>query len=167
MRWLRFAILILVASVLQKGMLARWDYKPDLLLVLLVFFAVYSNTSEAIISSFTIGLAADLIGSPLPMGPHMISFGLFGTLLAYVHRVVAIRRMPYQALAILGAGLLAGILTHLLAFLIKREPMPENVFTAVLLTSVFSSIVGPFLFPPAAWSVGIEMSRFQRRRSRR
>jgi rod shape-determining protein MreD len=167
MRWLRFAILILVATILQKGMLARWDYKPDLLLILLVFFAVYSHTSEAIISSFTIGFAADLIGSPLPMGPHMISFGLLGTLLAYIHRVVAIRRMPYQALAILVTGLLTGALIYLLVFIIKREPLPENIFTTVLLTSLFSSFVGPFLFPPAAWCVGIEMNRFQRRRSRR
>src|SRR4030042_1717532 len=108
MRWLRFAILILAVTILQKGVLARWDHRPDLLLVLLVFFAVYSSTSEAIISSFTLGFAADLIGSPLPMGPHMISFGLFGTLLAYVHRVVAIRRMPYQAMAILAVGILTG-----------------------------------------------------------
>lgn len=166
MRWLRFVILILVATILQKGMLARWDYKPDLLIVLLVFFAVYSHTSEAIISSFTIGFAADLIGSPLPMGPHMISFGLLGTLLAYVHRVVAIRRKPYQALAIFVVGLVAAILTHLLALVFKREPLPENVLTAVLLTSLFSSLVGPFLFPPAAWCVGIEMNRFQRRSRR-
>lgn len=166
MRWLRFFTLILVATILQKGMLARWDYKPDLLIVLLVFFAVYSHTSEAIISSFTIGFAADLIGSPLPMGPHMISFGLLGTLLAYVHRVVAIRRKPYQALAIFVVGLVAAILTHLLALVFKREPLPENVLTAVLLTSLFSSLVGPFLFPPAAWCVGIEMNRFQRRSRR-
>jgi len=166
MRWLRFVILILVATILQKGMLARWDYKPDLLIVLLVFFAVYSHTSEAIISSFTIGFAADLIGSPLPMGPHMISFGLLGTLLAYVHRVVAIRRKPYQALAIFVVGLVAAVLTHLLALVFKREPLPENVLTAVLLTSLFSSLVGPFLFPPAAWCVGIEMNRFQRRSRR-
>lgn len=163
MRWLRFAVLILVVAILQKGLLARWDNKPDLLLILLVFFAVYSNTSEAIISSFAIGFAADLIGSPLPMGPHMISFGLFGTLLAYVHRVVAIRRMPYQALAIFATGLLAGALTHLLTFIIKSEPLPENVFTVVLVTSLFSSLVGPFLFPPAAWCVGAKMNRFRGR----
>lgn len=166
MRWLRFAILILAATILQKGMLARWDYKPDLLLILLVFFAVYSHPSEAIISSFTIGFAADLIGSPLPMGPHMISFGLFGSLLAYVHRVVAIRRKSYQALAILVIGFVTSALVYLLAYLIKREPLPEGVSMAILWTSIFSSIVGPFLFPPAAYCVGIETNRFQRRSRR-
>lgn len=166
MRWLRFIILVLIATVLQKGMLARWDYKPDLLLILLVFFAVYNPTWEAIISSFAIGFAADLVGSPLPMGPHMISFGLFGTLLAYVHRVVAIRRIIYQALAILVTGFLTGILTHLLAYLFKSEPMPEKVLVAVLVTSLFSSVVGPFLFPPVAWCAGMDMNRFRLRGSR-
>jgi rod shape-determining protein MreD len=166
MRWFRFAILILAAAVLQKGMLDRWNNRPDLLLILLVFFAVYSNMPEAIISSFVIGFAADLIGSPLGMGSHMISFGLFGTLLAYVHRVVAIRRRVYQALAIFVVGLLTGLLAYLLAYMVKREPMPENVLTAVLLTSLYSGIVGPFLFVPAAWSVGVEMNRFHRRSRR-
>jgi len=166
MRWLRFAILILVATIVQKGMLARWDYKPDLLLILLVFFSVYSHPSEAIIGSFTIGFAADLIGSPLPMGPHVISFGLFGTLLAYIHRVVAIRRKSYQALAILITGCAAGALVYFLAFMIKREPLPERVFVTILLTSIFSGVVGPFLFPPAAYCMGIETNRFQRRSRR-
>jgi rod shape-determining protein MreD len=98
-------------TVLQKGVLGRWDNKPDLLLVVLVFSAIYFNTSDAVISSFSIGFAADLIGSPLPMGPHMISFGVFGTLLAYLHRVIAIRRMPYQAMAIFVTGLLVGVVT--------------------------------------------------------
>ena len=147
-------------------MLARWDYKPDLLLILLVFFAVFCNSSEAIISSFTIGLAADLIGSPLPVGSHMISFGLFGTLLASVHRVVAIRRKTYQALAIFVTGCLTGAVTYLLAFIIKKEPLPEHVLSTVLLTALFSGLVGPFLFPPVAWCVGIQMNRFQRRSRR-
>ena len=164
MRWLRFAILILAAAILQKGMLARWDYKPDVLLILLVFFAVYNPTTEAIISSFSIGFAADLIGTT--MGPQMISYGLFGTLLAYVRQVVAIRRMPYQSLAILATGLLTGALTHLLAYLFKSEPMPENILVAVLVTSLFSSVVGPFLFPPVAWCAGIEMTRFRLQGSR-
>ena len=162
MRWLRFALLILAVTVLQKGLLARWSSKPDLLVILLVFFAIYYNTSEAIISSFTIGFAADLVGSPMPMGPQMISFGMFGTLLAYLHRVIAIKRMPYQALAIFATSVLAGALTHLLAY-ITGEPVAANIFAVVFVTSLYSSIVGPFLFLPTAWWMRIKMSRFSRR----
>jgi rod shape-determining protein MreD len=162
MRWLRFALLILAVTVIQKGLLARWSSKPDLLIILLVFFAIYYNTSEAIISSFTIGFAADLVGSPMPMGPQMISFGLFGTLLAYLNRVIAIKRMPYQALAIFAASILTGILTHLLAY-ITGEPVAANIYAVIFITALYSSIVGPFLFMPMAWWMRIKTNRFGRR----
>ena len=159
MRWLRFAVLILTVTILQKGVLARWDNKPDLLLIMLVFSATYFITSDAIMGSFLAGFAADLIGSPMPMGPHMISFGVFGTLLAYLNRVIAIRRMPYQAMAIFVMGLLVGVLTHLLA----GESLSRNVLTAVLVTSVYSAFVGPFLAAPSAWWVGIRPQHLRRR----
>jgi rod shape-determining protein MreD len=163
MRWFRFALLILAVTVLQKGLLARWSSKPDLLVILLVFFAIYYSTSDAIISSFTIGFAADLVGSPMPMGPQMISFVLFGTLLAYLHRVIAIKRMPYQALAIFVTSVLTGFLTHLLAYIIKGEPVAANIYAVVFVSSLYSSIVGPFLFLPSAWWMRIKINRFGRR----
>jgi len=162
MRWFRFALLILAVTVLQKGLLARWGSKPDLLVILLVFFAIYYNTSDAIISSFTIGFAADLVGSPMPMGPQMISFGLFGTLLAYLHRVIAIKRMPYQALAIFATSVLTGVMTHLLVYITEGESVAANIYTVVFVTSLYSSIVGPFLFLPSAWWMRIKIARFGR-----
>ena len=156
-------MLILAVTVLQKGLLARWSSKPDLLVILLVFFAIYCSTSDAIISSFIIGFAADLVGSPMPMGPQMISFGLFGTLLAYLHRVIAIKRMPYQALAIFATSVLTGAMTYLLAYITKGEPVAANIYAVVFLTSLYSSIVGPFLFMPSAWWMSIKINRFGRR----
>lgn len=156
-------MIILAVTVLQKGLLARWSSKPDLLVVLLVFFAIYYNTSDAIISSFTIGFAADIVGSPMPMGPQMISFGLFGTLLAYLRRVIAIKRMPFQALAIFVTSILTGALTYLLAYITKGEPVAANIYAVVFVTSLYSSIVGPFLFLPLAWWMRIKINRFGRR----
>ncbi len=157
MRWFRFVALILVATLLQASLLAYWNIKPDLLLILLVFFAVYCNSSEAIISSFTIGFAADII-SPA-MGPQIISFGLLGTALVYLHRVIAIKKMPYQAIAIFITGILIGILTHWLT-LLRAEPAAKNIFFILLWTSLYSALVGPFLFLPAAWWMRIKTKRF-------
>jgi rod shape-determining protein MreD len=162
MRWLRFAVLVIFATVLQAGFLANFSTKPDLLLILLVFFAVYCNTSEAIVSSFTIGFAADLIG-PV-MGPQTISFGLIGTLLAYLHRVLAVRKMHYQALAIFVTGILSGILTNLLN-LLRGEPTMSGVFGNILKISIISCILGPFLFVPSAWWMLIKTNRFRRNRT--
>src|SRR4030042_661121 len=127
MRWFRFAALILLVTVVQASVLANLNIGPDLLLILVVFFCIYCNTTEAIITSFVIGFAADLIGSPMPMGAHTISFGVFGTLLAYVHRVINIRNMPYQAVAIFTIALLAGALSQMLA-LFKGQIIAANIW---------------------------------------
>lgn len=153
MRWFRFAVLIVIVTVLQAGLLEGLNIKPDLLLILLVFFAIYCNTYDAIITSFAIGFVADIIGSAI--GPQTISFGLFGTLLAYLHRVIAIRKMPYQALAIFITGLLAGALTHLLTFL-KGQPTASDIYAVLFGTPLYSAVVGPFLFLPFAWWMRIK-----------
>lgn len=159
MRWFRFAVLILFAAVLQAGLLRNLNIKPDLLLILLVFFAVYCNSSEAIITSFTIGFAADIIGPA--MGPHTLSFGFIGSLLAYMHRVVNARKMPYQALVIFVVGFLTGGLTCLLSFLKDRTFTP-NIGSVLFWTSLYSGVVGPFLFLPFAWWMRIRTHRFGR-----
>jgi len=160
MRWFRFAVLVLLATVLQASFFADSSIKPDLLLILLVFFAIYCNTTEAIITSFAIGFAADLIGRT--MGPQMISFGLFGTALAYLHQVIAIRKMTYQFLAIFITALLAGSLVFFLNF-IKGERTPSNIYAALFWVALYSSLVGPFLFLPSAWWMRIKINRFSRR----
>ena len=160
MRWFRFAVLVCLATVLQAGFLVNLSIKPDLLLIVLVFFAVYSNTADAIITSFAIGFAADLIGRT--MGPQMISFGLFGTLLAYLRRVIAIRKMPYQGLAIFVTALLAGVLAHLLDSL-AGQPAAPNIYGVTFGTALCSGIVGPFLFLPIAWWMHIRTGLSRRR----
>lgn len=160
MRWFRFAVLVLLATVLQASFFADLNIKPDLLLILLVFFAIYCNTSNAIICSFTIGFAADLIGRT--MGPQIISFGLFGTALAYLHQVIVIRKMTYQALVIFITALLAGSMVYFLNSL-KGEPTPQNMFAALFWIALYSALVGPFLFLPSAWWMRIKISRFSRR----
>ncbi len=160
MRWFRFAVLVLLATVLQASFFADSNIKPDLLLILLVFFAIYCNTSDAIITSFTIGFAADLIGRT--MGPQMIGFGLFGTALAYLHQVIAIRKMTYQFLAIFITALLAGSMVYFLNFL-KGEPTPQNIFAALFGIALYSALVGPFLFLPSAWWMRIKIHRLKPR----
>ena len=159
MRWVRFGVLIILITVLQAGVLQNFRIKPDLLLVLLVFFAVYSNPVHAIITSFTIGFAAD-ISSGSAMGAQVITLGLLGSALAYLHGVITIRRWPAQATAIFILGILAAIATHLLSIL-KSQPPPLNM-RSILLASLFSAAVAPFLFPLLAWWMRIKTTRRRR-----
>jgi len=150
MRWPRFAALVLVTFLLQGTLaniiaVSRFNISPDLLLILMIFFAIHCNVSDAIISSFSIGFAADIIAAGFPMGPRLISFGLFGTGLAYLHHVIAIRKIPYQAVAIFVVGIGTGELARLLAHLAGRSSGLAG-WTSLAGTSIYSAVIGPFLF---------------------
>lgn len=155
MRWFRFAVLILVASILQTGpmgilALVRPDIKPDLLLILLAFFAIRCNSTDAILASFAIGFVADLSNSAVSlMGPRIISFGLFGMLLSDLSSTIFLRKMLHQFLAIFLLGCLTAGLSSLLVFL-RTQSITMN--TAVFLWQpLYSAVLGPFLFLPVGW----------------
>jgi rod shape-determining protein MreD len=157
MRWFRFAVLVLVASLLQTGLVGalailRADLKPDLLLILLVFFALRCNSMDAIIASFAIGFAADL-SNPIAgrlMGPRIISFGLFGTLLSDLNSTISPRRVIYQAVTIFLMGSLTAGLSYLLTFL-RTDAVPANMAAGCFWQPLYSALLGPFLFLPVGW----------------
>ncbi len=151
MRWFRFAVLVIVTTILQTSLVdmvavTAANVKPDLLLILLVFFAVNFANTDCVIASFTIGFAADII-SPT-MGPQIISFGLFGTLLADLHGIISIRKWPYQALAIFVVGFLTTGLAYLLVFF-KAETAPSYTYIKLFGAPLYSAIIGPLFFLPA------------------
>jgi rod shape-determining protein MreD len=166
MRWTRFVVFLLITAVLQAGLLhiiaiPPLNIKPNLFLILLVFFAIHCNTTDAIITSLAIGFVADIsIGAAL--GSQTISFGLFGTVLAYIHRVITIRSTPLQVVAIFIIGCLIGLLTHFLA-LLKGLSAVSNIYTTILASALYSAVVGPFLFLITAWWMRIKTQRFGRR----
>ncbi len=158
MLWLRFAVLVLAASILQTGLVGaiaiRSDNKPDLLLILLVFFAVRADPTDAIIASFAIGFIADLTNPAVSrlMGPRLLSFGLFGMLLSDLSSIIALRRVPHQAIAIFLMGCLTTGLSHLLT-LLRAEPVAANLATGLLWQPLYSALLGPFLFLPVGWTM--------------
>jgi len=163
MRWFRFAALIIIAMLLQASLvdvIAVANVKPDFLLIELVFFAVYCSPSEAIATSFLTGFAADVIGSVI--GPQTISFGLLGSLLAYLNSVIAIRRIPYQSFVIAVVGFLAGEMGVFFSFM-KGQPSPAGAFAVLVGTPLYSAVVGPYLFLLLAWWLDIKTHRSARR----
>jgi cell shape-determining protein MreD len=143
MRWPRFAVLVLITALLQASFIdtigvTSSRITPDLLLILTVFFATRCEITEAIISSFAIGLAADLSVMGFRMGPWILSFGLFGTGLAYLHGVISLKKMPHQAVAIFIMGVGAGILSGFLA------GRPEGL-KFIIGSAAYSAVIGPFL----------------------
>ncbi len=169
MRWLRFAVLVVVAAILQTTFVDMiWvldaSIKPDLLLILLVFFAVRCDPTDAVITSFVIGFAADL-ASPATgfMGPRILSFGIFGTLLNNLHNVIAIQRLPYQGAAIFVMGIVTTVASHLLSYL-RAEPVAFSIVRQCFLQPALSGVIGPFLFLPVSWWMHMDGARRRRRK---
>jgi rod shape-determining protein MreD len=167
MHWPRFAVLVLIATLLQKSWIdtiAVTDLRvtPDLLLIAMAFFAVRCSEKEAIISSFVLGFAADIAATGFSLGPMIISFGLFGTGLSYLHRLITIKKVPHEAIAIFLIGLGTGCLAWLLARLAGQSPRPGG-FSALIGTSIYSAVLGPVLFLFLDWLMRIK----NRRRGRR
>ncbi len=158
-RWIRFAILIIIAMLIQAGLLDKLRYRPDLLLILLVFYAVYSSTLDAIITSFIIGLSGDLISSNL-MGTGMLAFGVAGTMLAYLQRTVSLRNVFFAGFAIFFSGFLCGLIIIFLSYL--KTGQAGNVLNLAVWTSLYSAIVGPFLIGALRWFSGLESKHRKR-----
>jgi rod shape-determining protein MreD len=171
MRWFRFAVLILAATILQTGLMGVLavtgaNIKPDLLLILLVFFAVRSSPRDAVVTSFTIGFAADLISPVMGlMGPRIISYGLAGTLLSDLHSIISTRRAAYQAVTIFLVGLVTAGLTYLLT-LLRSEAPTMNLYAELLGQPLYSALLGPLLSWPVSGWMSMNRGRRQYRLNR-
>jgi hypothetical protein len=89
------------------------------------------------------------------MGPRVISFGLFGTGLAYLRHVITIKKMPYEALAIFIIGLCTGVLVRMLTLLGGRTT-GWGGFGVLAGTSIYSAVIGPFMFLLLDWVMRIK-----------
>ena len=157
MHWLRFTILVLTASFLQANLvevcaITSAQIKPNLLLVLLAFFSIYSTAYEVIMTSFIIGLCADLTGPAI--GPQMISFGIIGTLLAELRQFIVLDKIPQQMLAIGLAGFATAALAALL-YPVKGISLTVHWDAYLLWQPLYSAIIGPFLFTGLALMMGM------------
>ena len=149
MRWVRFSIILFAATLLNSGNMLNiisvgsLNIKPDLLLILLLFFGINCEATTAVAASFAIGFAADISGSS--MGPYIISFGLFGSLISQMRKVVIMKRMTHQGAAIFFTGIIAGGLAHVLN-LFKTGEVASNLFVVQTGTSLYSGLIGPLVW---------------------
>ena len=144
MKWLRFILLLLFIAVLQSGtvmnIFALTDryIKPNMSLLLLVYFAINCDSYNAIITSFALGFAADLAGSV--MGPHIISYGLTGVAVAYVRNIILMKKTGQQAAAIFAAGIFVELIAVLLTGF-KASGLAKADGMEIFAVAVYSAIL--------------------------
>ena len=168
MRWFRFAFFVLVVAVIQASLL-DWisvtglHIKPNLLLILLIFFVAQSTNTDAIIVSFAVGFAADLSSFGMyEMGSFTVSFGLFGTALTYLRNMIVIQKLSHQAAVIFVMTFLVTALAHFLS-MIKGHAANTRLWMFLFGTSLYSAAIGPYIgsiiLTAATW-IGIRKYRF-------
>ncbi len=144
MKWWRFTFLIILVAVLQTSAamnllsLTNLRIKPDILLILLVYFAVYCDVYDAVIISFALGFAADITGAVI--GPHFISYGIIGIAIAHIRRIILLKTTGQQAMTVF----ITGILTEAVALILTQLKASELVRTGVFeffAVAVYSAIL--------------------------
>lgn len=172
MKWFRFTMFILAATVLNASALmdvislTEQQIKPNLLLILLVYFAVNCESYEAIICCFSIGFAMDITGTLI--GPYFLSCGILGTALTFVRKLIILKKTSQQAFAIL----LTGVAVYLFALILMKMKATNAAmgFSAAFLTSLYSAILWFLLKVPVQtlgkW-MGIGIHRFGSRMAER
>jgi len=148
-RWIKFFFVVLLLTLADAGNLLNMisvgalHIKPDLLLIAMVFFAMNIDATDAIATSFVIGFAADISGAV--MGPCMITFGVLGSLISQLQKVVLMKRMIHQGAVIFFIALVAGAMVQLLTFFKTHEPIP-NVYRMIAGGALYTAVAGPFVW---------------------
>lgn len=166
MKWWRFTFLVIFVAVLQTSAamnllsLTNMRIKPDILLILLVYFAISCDSFDAVITSFALGFAADITG--MVLGPHIISYGIIGTLIAYIRKVILLKDTRQQALTIFITGIvtqiIALILTHLKAAELARAGAFE-VFAVATYSAILWFLIKWLVGATGKWT-GVGIHRF-------
>ncbi|MFQ5430032.1 MAG: rod shape-determining protein MreD [Phycisphaerae bacterium] len=155
MRWIAFAILLYLITVLQTSavpFLAVHTVRPDLMVILAVHYALLAPAADAMLACWCIGLVIDLAGMSYAqhsnVGVNALALGLLGLFIVKV-RELTFRESPVTQLAFalivkLALALLVGL--HMLYVLDAWDRFGE-----VLTTAIWSAVYTAVLAPYAHW----------------
>jgi len=148
-RVLTISVFLLTALLLQTTVLSRLDFlgaQPDLVLVVVVCFALTDGPGVGMIGGFCAGLTQDLLSD------HTV--GLLALVLCCIGYVAGIVRAYLDRLAITTPMLFVGIATAsgaiafvaLLALLGDPRVRADALVRSVALTSLYDVVLTPFVF---------------------
>lgn len=145
-----FIFLVIIVFVLQGVLIGRIQSKwgrPDLPLILLVFWVWHNNWKQGLIVGFVIGLLIDILFFPL-LGLNAFSLALVGFLVAEIRQRIYQDNVIFFILLVGAATLLNGIILSfwLLVFNISPSFLQKIVFI-VFPTFLYNCLIGfPIFF---------------------
>jgi len=159
-----FIFLVILVLILQGVLIGRiqlrWG-RPDLPLILLIFWAWHNNWKQGLIAGFVIGLLVDILFFPL-MGLNAFSLALVGFLVAEIRERVYQDNVIFFILLVGAATVLNGIILSfwLLVFNISPSFLEKIVFI-VFPTLLYNCIISfpIFLLREIFWPKSFYLER--------
>lgn len=146
MKWFPFAILTVVAIVLQTSattMIQIQSIRPDLMFLLAVFYAMWGPWPDAAIAAWVLGLVVDL-ESLDRIGLHALCFGLAAFAIIKIRQVV----FRDHAITQLLVTLVFTVLIHIVFGLYNRwgaSSQEESIVWPALMTGIYTAALAPYL----------------------
>lgn len=177
MRWIPFVILVYVACVLQTTAMAFLEVhsvRPDLLVLVAVYYALLARRPDALLACWLLGLAVDLNGLSFHtrsnVGLHALAFGLIA-LLAVRVRELFFRDQMMTFVWFMVAWVL--LLEALVGMHLMWATGQWNRFGELALAGTYTAIYTAIFAPYVHWllkrlrpTLGLEVVRTYRGRGR-
>ena len=152
MRWIAFAILLYLVTVLQTTVapfIALHTVRPDFMVILAVFYALLARHQDAPLACWCIGFAIDLTTMSYTdysnVGVHAFSLGLIGLIICKIRELTFRESALTQLIfAFLAKLLLAGLVgLHMLYVLGEWDRLGETVVTSVW-AAAYTAVLAPY-----------------------
>ena len=154
---LRYALLVVTAVVLQRGVASQIriaDAVVDLLLVMAVTAGIAGGAERGAVVGFFAGLAMDLM-LPSPMGLGALSYLVAGAV-AGLLRSGEVRSARWRTMATSALGCIVGVLVFALggAILGRSGYVGWHLFTVMLVVAAGGALLGPLAVRLCHWADG-------------
>ena len=119
---------------------------PDLIIILVVYIALYNGTTAGLIAGFCSGLIFDFL-SLAPFGLHSFMFTVIGFLYGMLYRKYNVRRILFPLFLAFSATLLKAGLLFALRFLFGQSIQVYSMMSlSFWFEAAFNTIAAPLLF---------------------
>lgn len=150
MRWLTLAILFVFVLTLQTAVAPRLELfsaRPDFLLVVVVFLALYAPSKDAIAAGWILGVCADLMTIER-FGVIALSYGLTAMIVTSIREFLFRYRIVTQTVVTFAACLLVrtGWTMYYYLLYLPREPMLGDWLIGGVVASAYTAALAPFIF---------------------
>lgn len=150
-RVLVFALTLLTAVLLQTTVFAQLrilGVSPDLLLAVVISFALLEGPSAGAVLGFAGGFLRDLL-LDAPTGLTGLSYLVVGYVVGSVRPYIESNSVFTPAAGVFAGSIAATGFYELLQALFGVRPAPfSRAISVIMLTAVYNTILVPFIYPP-------------------